>query len=54
MRHNGKRIAFKSFAGDYRLYADDKTARLESCECKTCREACRKSIYEHMERAGRA
>lgn len=54
MRHNGKRIAFKSFAGDYRLYSDDVSARLESCECETCRKACRKSVNEHMDRAGRA
>lgn len=56
MRHNGKRVAFKSFAGDYQLYvhASGEKPRWESCNCETCRTARRKSINEHMERAGRA
>jgi hypothetical protein len=58
MRHNGKRIAYKSFAGDWQLYTGETygngTPIVESCNCEPCRTARRKSITEHMERAGRA
>lgn len=58
MHHNGKRIAYMSFAGDYQLYAGtvdrDGTPRLDSCNCETCSKARRKSIVEHMERAEQA
>jgi len=58
MKHNGKRIAYKSFAGDYQLYngttGADGLPRLDSCNCETCSKARTKSIVEHMARAGRA
>ena len=54
MRHNGKRVAYKRFSGDYMLARDGDPYGLDMCECETCRKARIKSINEHMERAGRA